>query len=45
MPELITETAEITIQQSVLQELEKQKAKLTIAQEEEKPDPNRVKSQ
>ena len=44
-PELITETAEIMIQQSVLQELEKQKAKLTIAQEEEKPDPNRVKSQ
>ena len=42
-PELITETAEIMIRQSILQELEKQKTKLTIAQEEEKPDPNKVK--
>ena len=32
------------IQQSVLQELEKQKTKSTIAQEEEKPDPSKVKS-
>ena len=42
-PELITETAEIMIRQSVLQELEKHKTKLTIAQEEEKPDPSKVK--
>ena len=42
-PELITETAEIMIRQSVLQELEKHKTKLTIAQEEEKPHPSKVK--
>ena len=42
-PELITETAEIMIRQSVLQELEKQKTKLTIVHEEEKPDPSKVK--
>ena len=42
-PELITETAEIMIRQSVLQELEKHKTKLTIAQEEEKPRPSKVK--
>ena len=40
--ELITETAEIMIRQSVLQELEKLKAKLTIAHDEEKPDPGKV---
>ena len=43
-PELITETAEIIIRQSVLQELDKQKAKLTIPQEEDKPEPSKVKS-
>ena len=32
------------IRQSVLQELQKQKTKLTIAQGEEKPDPGKVKS-
>ena len=42
-PELITETAEIMIRQSVLQELEKQKPKLNIAHEEEKSDPRKVK--
>ena len=43
-PELITETTEITIRQSVLQELEKRKTKLTIAKEEEKPNPSKFKS-
>ena len=43
-PELITETAEIMIRQFVLQELEKQKAKLTIPQDKEKPDPSKVKA-
>ena len=43
-PELITETAKVMIQQCLLQELEKQKMKLTIAQEEEKPDPSKVSS-
>ena len=32
------------IRQVVLQELEKQKAKLILAQEKEKPDPSQVKS-
>ena len=32
------------IQQSVLQKLKKQKAKLTIAEEEDKPNPSKVKS-
>ena len=32
------------IRQVVFQELEKQKAKLTLAQEKEKPDPSKVKS-
>ena len=41
---MITETAKIMIQQSVLLELDKHKTKLTIAQEEEKPDPSKVKS-
>ena len=42
-PELNTKTAEIVVRQSVLQELEKQKTKLTIVQEEEKPNPSKVK--
>ena len=41
--ELITETAETMIRQSVLQELEKQKTKLTIVQEEAKTDSSKVK--
>ena len=41
---MITETGKIMIQQSVLLELDKHKTKLTIAQEEEKPDPSKVKS-
>ena len=32
------------IRQFVLQELEKQKAKLTIPQDKEKPDPSKVKA-
>ena len=41
--ELITETVETMIWQSVLQELEKQKTKLTIVQGEEKTDASKVK--
>ena len=43
--ELITETVEIMIQQSVVQKLVKQKSKLTIVQEEEKTDVSKVKFQ
>ena len=42
--QLTTETAETIIQQSVLQELGKQKVKLSIILEEEKTDSSKVKS-
>ena len=42
--ELISEAAETMIRQSVLQELEKQKAKLAVDQEKEETNPNKGKS-
>ena len=42
--ELISETAETMIQQSVLQELEKQKTKLATDQQKDKTNSNKVKS-
>ena len=43
--ELILETPETMITQSVFQELEKQKAKLSMDQVEEKTNANKIKSQ
>ena len=42
--ELISETAEIMIQQSVLQELEKYKVQLAMDHDKEKTNSNKVKS-
>ena len=42
--EVITETAETMIQQSLLQELEKHKAEICIILEEEETDSKKVKS-